>query len=283
LEPSTPSDPPFGLVLLTQEGIEHAYVARHLAEAFPQALHAVIVPAPQRRRSIRWMRQQARRWWRRYTLRQLGSRTLAKGYQALRGTAARRAAAGRAVLFGGASPPALPGGLVHRVASHNGPDCLALLDRFTPDVIAVYGTDIIRAPVFQRSRLATVNMHTGLSPAYRGSDTVFWPLHDETPDQIGVTIHLMDAGVDSGPILATGKPRIAADDDEHSLFFKCVRTGTPLYIEAIRSIVAGTANPEPQALETGRSFRFVDRTFRAERRVERLLRKGLLRRHAATG
>jgi methionyl-tRNA formyltransferase len=125
-------------------------------------------------------------------------------------------------------------------------------------------------------------MHTGISPRYRGSDTVFWALHNEEPEWVGVTIHALDAGLDSGPIYATGRPELAPDDDEDSLFCKCVRVGTPLYIETVRAVANGTARPAPQELASGREYRFADRTVRAERRVERLLREGLLRRAPRT-
>ena len=71
----------------------------------------------------------------------------------------------------------------------------------------------------------------------------------------------------------------AADDDEDSLFCKAVMVGAPLYVEAIFQVFAEGASRQPQRLEEGRSYRFVERTVAAERRVRRLLKNGLLRRY----
>jgi methionyl-tRNA formyltransferase len=134
-----------------------------------------------------------------------------------------------------------------------------------------------------RARRAVLNMHTGISPRYRGSDTIFWPLYNREPQWIGTTVHQLDAGIDSGPILATVRPTIEPTDDENSLFAKCVMVGADAYITVIAAVAAGTAQPLPQELSAGREYRFVDRTVAAERRVRRLLDQGLLRDVAAAG
>ena len=146
-----------------------------------------------------------------------------------------------------------------------------------PDIIAVYGTAVIRAPVMTTARRAVLNMHTGISPRYRGADTVFWPLYNAEPQWIGTTVHQLDAGIDSGPVLATVRPAIDAADNEDTLFAKCVVVGADAYARLIAAVAAGSATPLLQDLTRGREYRFVDRTVAAERRVRRLLRDGLLR------
>jgi methionyl-tRNA formyltransferase len=91
---------------------------------------------------------------------------------------------------------------------------------------------------------------------------------------------VLEAGLDAGPILATGRTPLAADDDEDTLFFKTVALGAGLYADAIRAWQSGKAVPVPQRLDQGREYRFVDRTLTAELRVARLLHGGLLRRTA---
>jgi methionyl-tRNA formyltransferase len=221
-----------------------------------------------------------RRYLSRYTLSQLLSRVRSRLY-ALR----TRSAARREETFARHFSPA--GGatdfqredLVRVVPRHNGRACLDLLRSLEPDVIAVYGTAIIREPMIATARCVVLNMHTGISPRYRGSDTIFWALHNAEPEWVGVTVHILDAGIDSGPILGVGRPIIAAGDDEFSLFCKCVIVGCDLYVDAIRKVVDDGMRGTPQRLEEGRQYRFVDRTVAAERQVERLLRDGLLRRH----
>jgi methionyl-tRNA formyltransferase len=263
-----------GLVVLTNEGIEHRYVVGAIADAFPDRLDAIII-CDRPRRSLRTKLAAYRR---RYSTRQLASRVLARAYRTLTRADAHRAAAYRRILFPGGDPGVLPRqDLVRRVPSHNDARALALLEELQPDVIAVYGTAIIRPPVIRTARKAILNMHTGISPRYRGTDTVFWPLHNQEPEWVGVTVHQLDEGIDSGPIIHIGRPEIDADDDDASLFAKCVVVGAPLYVDAIRAALDGTLAGEPQQLEEGRNYLGVERTVGAELRVRRLLRKGLLR------
>ena len=120
-------------------------------------------------------------------------------------------------------------------------------------------------------------MHTGISPRYRGTDTAFWPLYNEEPEFVGVTVHVLDEGIDSGPILRSARPEIEPDDDDASLFAKCVKVGTPLYVDALRDALAGRVDGEVQHLDEGRNYLGVERTVRAELKVRKLLREGLLR------
>ena len=262
-----------GLVVLTNEGIEHRYVVSAIADAFAEELDAIIISDPPRQS----LRAQLAAYKRRYTRRQFASRVAASLYKAVTRANAHRAETYRRILFAGGDPGRLPRqDLVRVVPSHNGDQALALLEKLQPEVIAVFGTLIIRPPVIRKARRAILNMHTGISPRYRGTDTVFWPLHNEEPEWVGVTIHQLDEGIDSGPILHVGRPAIEPNDDDASLFAKCIAVGAPLYVQAIRDALAGRLHGESQRLEEGRNYLGVERTIGAELRVRRLLRRGLL-------
>jgi len=262
------------LVILTGDGLEHRFVANALSRAFPGELQAIVVGQPARRSLL----QQIRILLRRYTGRQLVSRLCAWAYALLSGRPRRRRATYARYLSPRGPLAWERNDLVHHVPSPNGEACLQALRQLVPDVIAVYGTAVIKPPVIHLARRAILNMHTGLSPQYRGADTGFWALHNEEPEWVGVTVHALDEGIDSGPIIRTGRPEITPDDDEDSLFCKCVILGAQLYAEAIREVATGPRQYPPQDHRQGREYRFVDRTVAAERRVRALLRRGLLHR-----
>ena len=165
------------------------------------------------------------------------------------------------------------------VPSLRGEACRTLLGELSPDYLLVYGTEIVKPETFQLASRGALNLHTGISPRYRGADCGFWALHNEEPEWIGSTVHMLDAGIDTGPILATVRPSIEASDDEHTLFAKCVRVGADTYVQSIEALRAGDGGARPQALSEGREYRSVDRTLRADLRVARLLRGGLLARY----
>lgn len=268
------------LTALSPEGqVQHRYVAHSLVEAFGDELRAIIVTDGARAP----LGKRLKRWWKRYTVPQLLSRTLIKARDSRKGRNEDRQATYRRILFPAGEDGRMPQGVVRAVPSHNGKACLRILRDLQPDVIAVYGTVVIKGDVIAAAGKSIINMHTGLSPRYRGSDTIFWPLHNGEPEWVGVTIHRLTPGIDAGPILATARPIIAADDGEDSLFAKCVQVGCEHFITAIREEAEGVAEVMPQQLEKGREYRSVERTVTAERRAEKQLREGLLARYAERG
>ena len=265
------------LVVLTGDKLEQQYLARALADAFGDELKAIVIANPPASKIMN-----LRRVWRRYTVSQLTERIRTRLYHRATGRNASRHATLARVLFGSTDGPGLPRpDLIRIVPGHNHAECISLLESLRPDVIVVYGTNVIGKKVIALAPNAIVNVHTGLSPWYRGSDTIFWALHNEEPERVGVTVHMLSPGLDSGPILRTGVPEYAPDDNEDSLFAKSVILGSALLIEAVREVAAGRAKPIPQDLTIGREYRFVDRTVAAEKRVARLLKDGLLRRPRA--
>src|SRR4051812_30955309 len=84
--------------------------------------------------------------------------------------------------FGGQPPRITRPELVVRVAHINDPEVVALADRLKPDVIAVFGTSLIRGRLLTKGRLGIFNLHGGLSPRYRGADCTFWALYNGEPE-----------------------------------------------------------------------------------------------------
>lgn len=265
------------VVILSRSGPEHTYVTDRIMADLGEHVDAIILSDP----TPKSTRDQLEFYARRYSTRQFASRVAATVFDRVRHHERNRATRYEEVLF----PEGRPHGLddddrVHTVAAHNGAECHRMLDDLAPDIIAVYGTAVLKPETIRKAGTVMLNMHTGISPRYRGTDTVFWPLHNEEPEWVGVTIHVLDEGIDTGPILRVGRPDFDATDDEHSLFAKCVRVGADLYVDALSDALHGTLDGETQQLADGNSYRGVDRTVSASRRVKRLVRDGLIRRHA---
>ncbi len=81
------------------------------------------------------------------------------------------------------------------------------------DVIIVFGASFIKGPLCEKLvQRRAVNIHMGTSPYYRGSSTNFWAMYDRRPEYVGATIHLLSAGLDSGPMLFHALPAATATD-----------------------------------------------------------------------
>ena len=90
-----------------------------------------------------------------------------------------------------------------RVPTLNGDEARAALGRLGADVAISLDNALIREATFVLPRHGTINVHHGAVPDYRGGPPVFWELADGA-DEVGFTIHRIDAGIDTGPVLAGG-------------------------------------------------------------------------------
>lgn len=177
--------------------------------------------------------------------------------------------------FDGAEPRLERADLLVRVPHINHPDVLALAEKLQPDVIAVFGTSLIRGPLLEKGRLGIVNLHGGLSPLYRGADCTFWALYNEEPEKVGCTLHFIDAGIDSGDLIAHVCPEVRQGDDELTLFWRAVRDSAEVYAELFERLERGERFGQAQPGK-GRLYQVRDRGLRHEQRLERRMLEGLL-------
>ena len=123
-----------------------------------------------------------------------------------------------------------------------------------PNALTTLAYDAIAVACFSRRlpasllrlpRLGCLNVHPSLLPAHRGPDPLFWIFHagDETG---GVTIHLMDEGFDSGPMLAHEAIPLPDELTEAALERHCASRGGELLAEALLALDAGALEPQPQ-------------------------------------
>jgi methionyl-tRNA formyltransferase len=157
----------------------------------------------------------------------------------------------------------------------NHPDVVALVDRLKPDAIAVFGTSLIRGELLSRGKYGIFNLHGGLSPHYRGADCTFWALHNGEPEQVGCTLHHVDAGIDTGKIVAYVCPEIQPDDDELILFWRAVRDTATVFAQLFERLARGDKLGQLQRSK-GHLYQVKDRGWRQERELERRLKGGML-------
>lgn len=178
--------------------------------------------------------------------------------------------------FGDRAPEFERRELIHEVPHINDPGVVALADKLQPDLICVFGTSLIRGELLEKGRLGMVNLHGGLSPEYRGADCTFWALYNREPEKIGCTLHYIDAGIDTGRLIAHVSPEICPEDDELTLFWRAVKESARVYAELMGMLAQGETVGEVQSGK-GRLYQVKQRGLSQERKVEQLMRQGLLR------
>ncbi len=145
---------------------------------------------------------------------------------------------------------ALEAGLpVQQPRSLRDPAARAALAALAPDVIVVAAYGLILPPdVLALPPKGCINVHGSLLPRHRGAAPI--PAAILAGDShTGVSIMLMDAGVDTGPVLSRASVPIAPDDTTGSLTARLAMLGAELLIETLPRWVAGAITPEPQPAE----------------------------------
>lgn len=145
----------------------------------------------------------------------------------------------------------------------NGEGMTALLDRLDPDVLFVFGAPLLNSEVFSRPGMRCINLHFGISPDYRGMNTLFWPLRMKDFGRIGFTLHEIVEQLDAGRIYVQGFPALSRRDHE-------LRVALKTYALASREVPEffarwqRSASPGAGRIQTGRGRLYLSRekTFR---------------------
>lgn len=129
------------------------------------------------------------------------------------------------------------------------PEAYEQLAAWQPDliVVAAYG-QILRPNVLALPRYGCINVHASLLPRWRGASPIQHAiLHGDA--ETGITIMLMDEGMDTGPILTQEALPIAPDDTAGTLSPKLSALGARLLLETLPGYLAGDIQPRPQPEE----------------------------------
>jgi len=265
------------IVLVTRDDLEHKYVANVLCEGLE--LSAIIVDRGVKRSP--WERFQTKV--RKYGFFGSLERALLVIFKRLvRDSSARQREL--TDVFGGDKCAAFHrADLVVEVEGINRQPALDILNEMAPDLLLVYGTGIVGKRARASARKLVLNMHTGVSPFYRGSSCAFWPLHNGEPERVGATVHECVAEVDGGRIFAVSTAELAPSDGLHAVFGRAVVAGAQKYVEVVQDIMADRAQALPQDLSIGHEYKVSMRGLKAELRARYLIRKGLVRDFAQKG
>ena len=129
-------------------------------------------------------------------------------------------------------------------SDQNSPRAIAQLEQWSPDLAIFTGGDILRDEVLKVPRLGILNAHLALLPEIRGMNSPEWSLLCGVP--LGITIHFMDSGVDTGPILLRREFLADGCDSLADLRNKMIAEGIELIAEAVAGLDRGTIPAVPQ-------------------------------------
>ncbi len=152
----------------------------------------------------------------------------------------------------------------------NAPHSIDALQQWSPDLIIFTGGNILRKPLLEVPRLGVLNVHLGLLPEIRGMSTPEWSLLNRVP--VGITIHYVDAGIDSGPVLQRYEYTDGARCESlFDLRNRLIAFGIEKLGEVISALDRGAIVPTPQTRAADNQF-FVMHDWLQARAAESLAR-----------
>jgi methionyl-tRNA formyltransferase len=143
---------------------------------------------------------------------------------------------------------------VHEIDDPNSDAGVELLSTLAPDIVVLGSARILAPRVLAIPRMGVLNAHPGLLPEYRGVDVIPWALHNGDP--LGVSVHYVDAGIDTGDIVAQRRFDVRPGDTVASLTRRATLLGSQLMADAVRHLIdTGQLQAVAQPRDRGRTFR----------------------------
>jgi methionyl-tRNA formyltransferase len=141
---------------------------------------------------------------------------------------------------------AIQGLLIKQPATLRDPAVQEELVAAAPDILVVvaYGL-ILPKTVLAIPRYGCINVHASLLPRWRGAAPIQYALL-AGDTETGVSIMQMQAGIDTGPVLARQTCPIRPDDTTLSLQMRLATLGAELLLKTLPDMVAGKLHPTPQ-------------------------------------
>lgn len=163
----------------------------------------------------------------------------------------------------------------------NDPLVVARIKALNPQLIAVHSTSLIKAELIEAFPQRIINLHAGLSPYYRGSGTNVWPFYNQELQYVGMTVHYLDIGIDSGAIILQGRPKFSPADNTHTIGCKNIILGTELMIKVLQDYLRFGPPPGiPQEKVKGKLYLKKDFNDQVILKIQRLLKAGLVKKYA---
>jgi methionyl-tRNA formyltransferase len=159
----------------------------------------------------------------------------------------RRAGRGQRIMSSPVKQLALSHGLdVVQIEKFKVTGTVQKLADLEPDliVVAAFGL-LLPQEVLSLPRFGCINVHPSLLPRHRGASPIAAAIL-QGDEKTGVTIILMDSGMDTGPVLNWKEVPISDEDTTGSLSLKLAKVGAQLLMETLPSWIEGRIKPRPQ-------------------------------------
>jgi len=128
--------------------------------------------------------------------------------------------------------------IIH-VSSANASDCLQAIADIRPGVVLLAGCRLLSRQTLAQMPCPVLNYHAGIAPKYRGMNGGYWALASGDLQNFGTTVHLVDAGVDTGGVLKQARGKPETGDTISSYALRQAAFSRDICVEAVRDALDG--------------------------------------------
>lgn len=159
--------------------------------------------------------------------------------------------------------PNFPEVPIVRVQNVNDALTVQTIEKNSPDLIIVSGTNLVGRKIIglTSQKMRMVNLHTGLSPYIKGApNCTNWCLAEKSFHLIGNTVMWLDAGIDTGNIIASEQTPLNGHETLDELHWKVMEHAHAMLVQAVRKLAKGESlSSIPQdSIDAGKTFYNID-------------------------
>jgi len=145
--------------------------------------------------------------------------------------------------------------------------------KIKPDLVIFTGGGLIRENILGNSGQGVLNCHMGVLPTYRGMDVVEWAILEGHFDQVGISVHFMDSGVDTGDILAVKTIPTISEETIFSLRNRMEPIMCQTFVDTVIQFLNGKIERRPQRKLDGKQY------FKMHRELQKVAAERLIHYH----
>lgn len=129
------------------------------------------------------------------------------------------------------------------VASLNDAETLSALQRLKPDLVFTISCRLLKRATLAAISCPIVNFHAGINPTYRGQMGGYWARIEDDEQNFGATLHLVDAGTDTGATLAEVRVKPERRDTISTYPLLLTAAGALMTTRVLKDVADGKAIP----------------------------------------
>ncbi len=129
------------------------------------------------------------------------------------------------------------------VVSANGSELVDVVHKLEPATVFLASCRLLSAKTLAAIPCPVINYHSGINPKYRGMNGGYWALATGDGDNFGSTVHVVDAGVDTGSVLYQSRGKPGKGDTIASYAMRQAAFSRDICARAIEDALAGRLKP----------------------------------------